>query len=101
MIKYLGSKRRLIEHITSDIEPEALRLLHLSMERLGLSLRAYVKVLKVSRTIADLDGQDRVTADHVAEAVQYRLLDRDPGAEEAASGRRRAPISPSGISKYA
>jgi magnesium chelatase family protein len=43
---------------------------------MGLSARAYDKVRRVSRTIADLEGSDAVRAEHVAEAIQYRLLDR-------------------------
>jgi magnesium chelatase family protein len=46
------------------------------MEGLGLSARAYDKVRRVARTIADLVGSARVGSEHVAEAVQYRLLDR-------------------------
>jgi magnesium chelatase family protein len=52
------------------------RLLHAAMERLGLSARAHDKVLRVARTIADLDGAAAVRAQHVAEAIQYRALDR-------------------------
>jgi magnesium chelatase family protein len=51
-------------------------LLERTMTRLGLSARAYTRVLKVARTIADLAGAEQVTAAHVAEAVQYRSLDR-------------------------
>jgi len=52
------------------------RLLEGAMRALGLSARGYAKVLKVARTIADLGGNDGIGAAHVAEAVQYRLLDR-------------------------
>ena len=46
------------------------------MQELGLSARAHDKVLRVARTIADLEGAPDVTATHLAEAVQYRRLDR-------------------------
>lgn len=84
------TERRLLEHLMSTIDERAVDLLHLSMEKLGLSLRAYVKVLKVSRTIADLSGAERVTSDHVAEAVQYRLLDRHPNRDSASNYRPTA-----------
>jgi magnesium chelatase family protein len=58
------------------VPPEASRLIEAAMERLGLSARAVDRVLKVARTIADLDGSGAVQAVHVSEAIQYRLLDR-------------------------
>ena len=54
----------------------AMALLGQAIAGLGPSVRAYDKIRRVSRTIADLDGQDSITEAHVAEAVQYRLLDR-------------------------
>jgi len=60
------------------------RVLAAAMDKLGLSARAYSKVLRVARTVADLDGSDAVRAPHVAEAVHARLFDRDPDAAQAA-----------------
>ncbi len=59
-------------------EPDAAghRMLELVTDRLGLSARSYTRILKVARTIADLEGCDGIRENHISEAIQYRSLDR-------------------------
>ncbi|AIQ13365.1 YifB family Mg chelatase-like AAA ATPase [Paenibacillus durus] len=66
----------------ADPGPEGARMLHSLLENLGLSMRSYDRILKLSRTIADLDGADGISSAHIAEALQYRNLDKQPVEEE-------------------
>ncbi len=66
--------REIERHCTPDAQGAT--LLKQAISRLGLSARAYHRILKVARTIADLAGADAVAGGHVAEAIQYRRLDR-------------------------
>jgi len=64
-------------HQICKIDEAGYTLLKNAMEKLSLSARAYDRILKVSRTIADLDGSSEITTDHLAEAIHYRSLDRE------------------------
>lgn len=61
----------------AELDGKGRRLIEAAMNQLGLSARAYAKVLRVARTIADLDSEARVRAPHIAEAIQGRLFDRE------------------------
>jgi len=58
------------------LDDDSRQLIEMAVDKLGLSVRAYTRILKVARTIADLEGANSITAPHVAEAIQYRNLDR-------------------------
>ena len=62
-----------------ELQPEAKSLLRLAMEKLSFSARAYERIIKVSRTNADLDDAGNINSAHVAEAIQYRSLDQERG----------------------
>ena len=68
-------------HQYAEPDEAGMNMLRIAMERMHLSARAYSRILKVARTIADLDGSESITTTHLAEAISYRNLDRGDWAE--------------------
>ncbi len=68
-------------HQFAEPDEQSLDMLRMAMERLKLSARAYSRILKVARTIADLEGSEKVQSQHIAEAIGYRNLDCGDWAE--------------------
>ena len=68
-------------HQFAEPDEASIALLRTAMEKFSLSARAYNRILKVARTIADLDGSERVEVQHISEAIGYRNLDRGDWAE--------------------
>ncbi len=77
--KYNQSNARMTEAqvaVHCRIDEASHRLLEMAVDRLGLSARTFTRILKVARTVADLEGEEKIQSPHVAEAIQYRNLDR-------------------------
>ena len=70
-------------HEYAEPDEQSMDMLRMAMERLKLSARAYTRILKVARTIADLAGSEKVESMHIAEAIGYRSLDRGDWAERS------------------
>ena len=82
--RFVGTKTRHNANMGSrqirtfcSLDPQASNLLKASMTELGLSARAHDKILRVARTIADIDGVERISPAHLSEAINYRMLDRN------------------------
>jgi magnesium chelatase family protein len=60
-----------------QIDTASRKLLESAIDKLGLSARAFNRVLKIARTIADLEGEQNIQVNHISEAIQYRNLDRN------------------------
>ena len=76
--RFFSNARMDVRHVRKycRLDGDGQMLLRQAMDSLGLSARAYNKILKIARTIADLEGKDDIRAYHVSEAINYRSLDR-------------------------
>ncbi len=63
-------------HLADHVDEASQRLMKSAMNRFGLSARAYNRIFKVARTIADIEGSDKIASEHISEAILYRSLDR-------------------------
>jgi magnesium chelatase family protein len=75
MVNGKMSPKQIRQHC--QLQPEAESLLRTAMDEMGLSARAHDKILRVSRTIADLEKSDRIESHHLSEAINFRTLDRN------------------------
>ncbi|MBK8170630.1 MAG: YifB family Mg chelatase-like AAA ATPase [Sandaracinaceae bacterium] len=87
------ASRETISHLSATANAASLMLLDQAAEALGLSARGYGKVLRVARTIADLEANPAIEPHHIAEAAQYRVLDRRSGSLDSVP--RAKPYQPS------